>query len=114
MWNNDSCWKLKQLPSFEKQLLSKTLENFLGKACDKVPLIKLQTQILQFYFKRASNKDDSQNDYFVEQKQPVVRFLLKRCLFLPGLIIVDIGWPIGWPFLSKVILSEIKTGSFSK
>ena len=67
------------------------MESFLGKACDRVPLVKLQTQILQVYFKKASNKDNSQNDYFVEQKQLVVRLLLKRCSFLSGLLIVDIG-----------------------
>ena len=53
---------------FWKKLFPKNLENSQKNACDRV-LIVTQTPILQFHYKKASNRSDSQNDYSVEYQR---------------------------------------------
>ena len=57
--------------SFEKLLFAKVSENSQENAHGRVFVVTLQAPMLQFNDKKATNKDGSQNCYYLETQQRI-------------------------------------------
>ena len=53
------------------KLFSQNVSSQMFDACGRVPIVTLQTHTLRSHYKKASNKDDSQNGYSVEHQRRI-------------------------------------------